>query len=145
MVTFSLRGLFSSNAVSDGVQELPESIDVRTLDGVTFATFLKPMTVDETKRVMRYLGKEGIHHRRIWDLSKIEFPFTVDELRELAYFGRETLGTPGETNRIALVVKDSVGYGSLRAFSTYREGDETAQSRVFRSLDEAVRWVKDSD
>ncbi|MDJ0758112.1 MAG: hypothetical protein QNJ19_01880 [Woeseiaceae bacterium] len=141
-MTFHFRNIFSGKASSDGEPRLPDSIDIQILDSVALATFVNPASVEETKRVIRYLANEGDYRRRVWDLSKIEFPFTVDELRDLAYYGRDKMG---EISRIALVVKDTVGYGSLRAFSTYREGDDSAQSRVFRSLDEAMQWVRQSD
>ena len=139
-MTFSFRNLFSGNASSDG-EPLPDSIDIQIVDGVTLATFQKPASVEETKQVIRYLGRTGNYHRRVWDMSKIDFPFTMEELRDLAYYGRDKMG---ESSRIALVVKDTVGYGSLRAFSTYREGDNRAEARVFRSLDEAMQWVRES-
>ena len=139
---FDFRNWFSSKAASDGDQPLPDSIDIQIVDGVTIATYLKPASIEETRQVIRYLASQGNYHRRVWDLSKIDFPFTVDELRGLAYYGRDKMG---EASRIALIVKDTVGYGSLRAFSTYREGDNTAKSRVFRSLDEAMHWVQGSD
>ena len=141
-MAFNLRNLFSRKPSSDGKHRLPESISLDIVDGVAIATFLKPATVDETKQVIRYLGSTGTYHRRVWDLSKIDFPFTIEELRDMAYYGRDEMG---EASRIALVVKDTVGYGSLRAFSTYREGDNIAKSRVFRSLDEAMQWVQESD
>lgn len=142
-VVFNFRKLFSKKvSPSDEAGSLPDSIDVQIVDGITIATFLKPTTVEEAKAAIRYIGAKGIYHRRIWDVSRIEFPFSMEELRELAYYGR---GEMGDANRLALVVKDTVGFGSSRAFSTYREGDNVAQSRVFKTLDEAMRWVKADD
>ena len=112
------------------------------MDGITLATFLKPAGIDEAKAAIRYMGIKGIYHRRVWDVSKIDFPYSMEELRELAYYGRDKMD---DTNRVALVVKDTVGFGSSRAFSTYREGDNVATSRVFKNLDEAMRWVKADD
>ena len=140
---FNFRKLFSTTgSSSDTAETLPDSIDVRVVDGVTLATFLKPAGVDEAKAAIRYMGSKGIYHRRVWDVSKVDFPFSIEELRELAYYGRDTMG---ETNRVALVVKDTVGFGSSRAFSTYRESDDVAKARVFKDLDDALRWVKADD
>ena len=137
---FNFRKLFSkTDAASDAAGSLPDSIDIRIVDGVTTATFRKPASVEDAKSAIRYIGDKGIYHRRIWDVSKIDFPYSMEELRDLAYYGRDKMG---ETNRLALVVKDTVGFGSSRAFSTYREGDDVAKSRVFKTLDEAMRWVK---
>ncbi|MDJ0916256.1 MAG: hypothetical protein QNJ05_00745 [Woeseiaceae bacterium] len=139
---FNFRKWFSSKAAADGEQQLPDAIHIKIVDGVVIATYLEPASAEETRQVIRYLASTGNYRRRVWDLSQIDFPFTMDELRELAYYGREVMG---EASRIAFVVKDTVGYGSLRAFSTYREGGNNAKTSVFRSLDEAMQWVQESD
>lgn len=140
---FNFRKLFSAKKSSSVAAEaLPDSIDVRIVDGVTIATFRKPASVDDAKSAIRYIAGKGIYHRRIWDVSKIDFPYSLQELRDLAYYGRDKMG---ESNRLALVVKDTVGFGSSRAFSTYREGDDVAESRVFKNLDDAMQWVKQDD
>lgn len=142
-VTFSFRKLFSSyRRSSEKAETLPDSIDVRVVDGVTVVTYLKQPSVEDTKQVVRYLAGRRIYSRRIWDTSRIDFPYSLDELRDIAYYGRKKLG---DHNRLAVVVKDSVGYGSTRAFSVYRDGDDVATSRVFKSLDEAMKWVKAGD
>ena len=142
-MAFNFRKWFSKKDASAGEADgLPESIDVRIVDGITIATFLEPSSVEETKAVIRHIGDQGVYHRRVWDLSRIDFPFTIDELRELAYYGREKMG---DASRIALVVKDAVGFGSSRAFATHREGDDLAKSRVFKSFDEAMQWIREDD
>ena len=142
-MAFNFRKWFSKKGASAGeANALPDTIDVRIMDGVTLVTYLEQPTLEDTKRVIRYLANEGLYGRRVWDISKIDFPYSVDELRDIANYGRRKLG---EANRLALVVKDTVGFGSTRAFVAYREADDVARARVFKSLDEAMQWAREDD
>ena len=107
-------------------------------NGLTIITAVDKPTPEESIALITHLSAAGLYHRRIYDLSQIEFPFTMRQLRKLAIAGREII--TGE-NRIAIVVKDDVGYGSVRAFLTQRESETTVAMNVFRSLDDAKDWM----
>ena len=65
------------------------------------------------------------------------FDFTFDDMRKLgerSVFSKES--------SIALVVPTDLAFGLGRMFEAFRANQNGQQVRVFRSLDEALRWAK---
>ena len=86
---FNFRKLFSkTDAASDAAGSLPDSIDIRMVDGVTIATFREPASVEDAKSAIRYIGDKGIYHRRVWDVSNVEFPYSFDGLDNVAAWAK---------------------------------------------------------
>lgn len=47
--------------------------------------------------------------------------------------------------RIASVVETDLGFGLTRMWDFYTDHDQTREHRIFRSIDEAKRWVRGSE
>ena len=75
---------------------------------------------------------------RLWDFSNIEFDFSMSEIKAIAEYGKRKFEQP---NIIALVAPDDRAPGEMRAFEVYREEEGHATARVFRTIDEATRWI----
>ena len=57
-MAFDFRKWFSKKDASAGESDgLPESIDVRIVDGITIATFLEPSSVEETKDLAEFVAE----------------------------------------------------------------------------------------
>ncbi len=119
-----------------------ESYVVRQQDGVTIVRPTQIPSFEETTRMIEYIGRKNIYHRRLWDFSNIPFPFTLDEMREMAATGRASMH---EKNRFAVVVTDEIGFGTMRAFSVYRQQTGLAEVYVSNSFDDAMQWLKQGD
>jgi len=77
------------------------------------------------------------------DVERLEVPST-ERLRELARLSAAMdVGTP---SKIAIVADDLVTAGVARIYEVMRRMDErsTRQVSVFRAIEEAVAWLKDS-
>jgi len=75
---------------------------------------------------------------RLWDLLNINFSLTMDEIKEIAAYGKQKFTEP---SAMALVTQQDLAYGELRVFEIYRE-EQNARARVFRDREEAVNWLK---
>jgi len=109
-------------------------------NGVTVVTPLREPTVDEVTAMAESLAEDGRYIRRLYDFSGLPFPYSVEEIRQFADKGIRIMP---ERNRMAIVVRDEVGYGTMRAFSVYRSKDGIAQTLVSRSRDEAMAWLSE--
>ncbi len=109
-------------------------------EGVTCIKAIKPPAIDDILAIGAMLAEAGDYPRRLWDYSSIEFPFSIDELREL---GRAARQINRQNARIAVVVADDLGYGSMRVMAVHFENDTTSLG-VFRDKQEAIHWLNKS-
>lgn len=82
------------------------------------------------------------YERRLWDISDVDFDFSLEEIRAKAEYGKEKFVLP---NRLAVYANADLVYGEMRQFAVYRKGDGKAVSNVFRDKLEAIEWLKSSD
>ena len=106
-------------------------------DGITCIQATKPPGIEDILAIGAELAEAGDFPRRLWDYSSIEFPFSIDELREL---GRSAKQINRQNARVAVVVADDLGYGSMRVMAVHFENDTTSLG-VFRNKQEAIQWL----
>ena len=106
-------------------------------NGVTCIEATKPPGIEDILAIGAELAEAGDFPRRLWDYSSIEFPFSIDELREL---GRSAKQINRQNARVAVVVADDLGYGSMRVMAVHFENDTTSLG-VFRDKQEAIQWL----
>lgn len=111
-------------------------------NGITVVKPIRTPSVDETLQLIRHIFENESYERRMYDFGGLPFPFSMEDLREFAALGSQLAQKP---NRLAVVVRDDVGFGSTRAFGVYRDGDDLTETRVFHNRDEATRWLLSSD
>ena len=109
-------------------------------EGVTCLKATKAPALDDILAIGAKLAEAGDFPKRLWDYSSIEFPFSIDELREL---GRAARQINRQNARIAVVVADDLGYGSMRVMAVHFENDTTSLG-VFRDKQEAIHWLNKS-
>ena len=111
---------------------------VSVADGITH---IKPTRKPTTSEILAFavdLITSGSHPRRLWDYSDMNFPFSIEELKLLADGAVRLNESPC---RIATLVSDDLGYGSMRVFAAHFT-TEQAPMMVFRDGDAALRWLK---
>ncbi|CAB5090000.1 hypothetical protein D3OALGA1CA_844 [Olavius algarvensis associated proteobacterium Delta 3] len=120
------------------VEPLLEHCTIQTVDGLTTIHFSRAPTIGEAKIVIDKLADERSYHLRLWDFGDIFFNFSMDEIREIAEYGKSKFLEP---NRMALVAPQDLAFGTLRAFEVYRQEDTHSIPRVFRAKAEAIDWL----
>ena len=84
--------------------------------------------------------RPGIHS--IWDFRKLTVASMPDEdLRAIAEYQKKIASTRGPSWKAALVVASDLSYGLSRMFEAYSDTAPN-QVTVFRSMEEAVNWIK---
>lgn len=68
---------------------------------------------------------------------------TSKEIRLISMTRPEPAG-PSPFRRIATVVETDLGFGLTRMWDFYTDRDETREHRIFRSMEEAKGWLKES-
>ena len=109
-------------------------------DGITCIEAVKAPKIDDILAIGAKLAEAGIYPRRLWDYSSIDFPFSIDELRDL---GRAAKQINRQNARVAVVVADDLGYGSMRVMAVHFQ-NETTSLAVFRDKQEAINWLNES-
>ena len=107
-------------------------------DGISIIDYVESPTMDETKAVIRYLAAANIYQRRLWDFSKVAWPFSPDEVAELARYGDSHIDRPG---KLAVIISDDLGAGSAHLFAKHRAADSDTNASEFRSESDAVGWL----
>ena len=117
-----------------------DSYDISNEGEIVIVTATSPPAFEETLRLIDYLGDNKIYERRLWDFSQVEFPYDLHEIREFAAHGRAKMR---EKNRFAVLVSDDMGFGSMRAFSVYRQEKGVTDVLVSRDRAEAIAWLSE--
>ena len=110
------------------------------IDGITEVRFSRAPSYADTRAAIDDIIANYPYDRRLWDLSHIDFDFTMDELRSIAEYGKLVFTQP---SKAAFVAPQDLAYGELRAFEVYREQTDHAAARVFRTRAEALAWLKE--
>ena len=117
-----------------------DAYDISSEGDIVIITASSAPDFDQTLRLIDYLSQNRLYKRRLWDFSKIDFPYDLHEIREFAAHGRAQMR---EKNRFAVLVSDDMGFGSMRAFSVYRQEKGVTDVLVSRDRDEAIAWLSE--
>ena len=112
---------------------------IEHIDGITEVRFSQTPSYADTRTAIDDIIANYPYDRRLWDLSNVEFDFSMDELRSIAEYGKLVFTQP---SKAAFVAPQDLAYGELRAFEVYREETGHAAARVFRTREEALAWLK---
>jgi hypothetical protein len=74
----------------------------------------------------------------IWDLTGAKPVFTADELRQVVAYVQDH--RPEDAGRIAIVATEDLAFGMSRMYEIF-SSDLKVETRVFRHLDPAQRWL----
>ena len=106
-------------------------------NGITKVKFFIQPTVDLAKQIIDEIVDKYPYDKRLWDISNIEFDFTLAEIKIIAEYGKLKFINP---SKIALLAVDDLAFGEMRQFGVYREEDKV-HTRVFRNQQEAIDWL----
>ena len=107
-------------------------------NGITCIRFTANPTYADVQQAIDDLAKNQAYEFRLWDFSDIAFDWSMNEIQNIADYGKEKFTKP---NKAALVAPKDLAYGLMRAFEVYRK-QEHAHARVFRTRQEALAWLE---
>ena len=113
---------------------------IEKVNDIAIISFSSAPTFDDAIDVIDNLKDNSIYHLRLWDFSKILFDFNTEEIQQIASYGKLRFT---EKNRIALVAPQDISFGILRMFEAYRDQNTFSVARVFRTKDEALKWLEE--
>jgi hypothetical protein len=107
-------------------------------NGITSIRFTKNPAYADLQKAIDDLANNHAYEFRLWDFSEIAFDLSMNEIQNIAEYGKEKFTKP---NNAAIVAPQDLAYGVLRAFEVYRK-QEHAHARVFRTRQEALAWLE---
>lgn len=111
---------------------------IEHVGGITRITFSSKPTYDDAKQVIDEIADDFPYEKRLWDFTNIRFDFTIDEIKSIAKYGKMKFTGP---NQLAIVAPDNWAYIELHIFQAHRNQKEISQTRVFRTVQEAINWL----
>lgn len=111
---------------------------IEHVDGITKIHFSKKPTYSDAQTVIDDIVDNFPYTKRLWDFSKIKFDFTMDEIKSIAAYGKLKFIKP---NKLAIVAPDNWAYIELHIFQAIRKQKEHSEARVFRTEQEALKWL----
>ena len=117
---------------------MPAFYSITYENGITQIKFTRKPTYSELQIIVDDIAENFSYRKRLWDLSNIYFDLTIQEIQDIARYGKKKFIRP---NSMAIIAPQDLAFGTLRAFEVYRTR-EHAMARVFRTEEEAVAWLE---
>lgn len=107
-------------------------------DGFTRIELQKAVNLLQFKLIIDELVEKYPYERRLLDVSRVILNLSTNEVEEIAEYGNGKFVMP---NKAAIYAADDLSFGIMRQLQVFREAIDTSEMDVFRSKDEAVRWL----
>lgn len=114
--------------------------EISVEDGITVIKFLAKPTYQDLVNIIDDIIENYPYERRLWDLSEINFDLSLSEIQQIADYGKQKFIKP---NKLALFATQNLVFGEMKQFEAYREEENHALPKVFRSKTEAMDWLKE--
>jgi hypothetical protein len=119
---------------------MTEKYKIEHVDGVTRIKFFSKPSYEDTQMVIDEIAANYPYDKRLWDLTNVDFDFTMSEIQAIAAYGKSRFIAP---NKLAIVTDSDLAYGEMRAFEVYREEQGHSVARAFRNEEQAREWLVD--
>lgn len=126
---------------------LADEIDVHCEGDLARITVRGTVTLTDLKSALELLVASPGYRPRIamlWDLRAAD----AGELRapDLTRYARHLADYPERFGaRVAMVVSRDLEFGVMRMWQSFAEAPVPQERRVFRNLDEALGWLRETD
>ena len=111
---------------------------IKLIDGITTIKFLVSPTLKQVMLIIDDIVENYPYEKRLWDLSEIQFDFTVNEIQQISEYGKHKFTKP---NKLAVYALDDLAFGEMRQFMVYREEEGKSVPHAFRDKQEAIEWL----
>lgn len=120
------------------VLEMEDKYTIEHVDGITRIIFSSNPAYSDAHEIIDNIADNFPYDKRLWDFSRIKFDFTVEEIKSIAEYGKSKFSKP---NKLAIVAPDNWAYIELHIFQAHRHQKNISETRVFRTVPEAERWL----
>ena len=117
---------------------MSKNYKIEFLNGITRVEFLTKPTFEDGVAAVDEVVKNYPYEKRLWDLSKTKFDFTLQEVIGIAAYSKSKFIKP---SKVAFIASDELTYGEMRELMVYREDDPRAEVYVFKTEQEALDWL----
>ena len=112
--------------------------EIDYLNGITRIRLLDRPTFDDLKVIIDEIAENYPYEKRLWDLSNIDFHFTISELHDIAEYGKKKFIKP---NNMAIISPDINVDVEMAIFEVYRKQAGNSYTRAFRNERKAIEWL----
>lgn len=141
-MTTQVKNLGRENQIiqvtSYSILGMSKNYKIEFLNGITKVEFLTKPTFKDGVAAVDDVAANYPCEKRLWDLSKTGFDFTLQEIIGMAAHCKSKFTKP---SKIAYIASDKLVYGEMREMMVYREADPLVEVCVFRTEQEAVDWL----
>lgn len=116
--------------------DLPYSICVE--GDLTVIRLFQPLSLKMICNIYQVLSVDHLYLKRLWDLRKVDFHFSEQDLLHISKLGQRLFPLPSFS---AAVVSDEYSYAVLRQFEVYAESRMNTQLCVFYTMEQAMDWL----
>jgi hypothetical protein len=117
---------------------LPTFYSITFSEGITRIKLFKRPTKAQVQSIMNEVAIHHAYEKRLWDLSEGDFIFPLEDLEEIAHFGKGKMTRP---NKMAVLAPNDLNFGIMRQFEVFRANEHHTRFRVFRTEREAIDWL----
>jgi len=109
----------------------------------TIFTITKDVMYDEFRNTLRSYAETGTTSFEIFDFrNSSEYSFTAEQIDQLIDDAKSSTNSRPFGSKTALVVNNDVDYGMSRVYQALSIAEGlTWETGIFRSLDEAYKWL----
>ena len=108
------------------------------IDGITTTTFFRRPDLSEVKAAIDEALTTGDCRLRLWELKE-GIDLSYEEIETIAEYAKRYLPVPSKGT---IIVNDDYSFGLMRVHDVHRE-QEQHETRVYRSKEDAIKWLKE--
>jgi hypothetical protein len=115
-------------------------------DAVTVFKVKGKMLFDQIINEITQFYEKGLTRNAIWDFTRAEGAhISSEEIKKIAFHAKD-FGHLRENGKTAIVISSSLAYGLGRMYDSLAQVfNHPVKHGVFRSFDDAVSWVQDTE
>ncbi|MFL0805430.1 MAG: hypothetical protein K6L81_17085 [Agarilytica sp.] len=116
--------------------------EINKIGDVTAIRILRKSTYKELLAVINEIATHHPYHKRLWNISGINFDLSLDEIQQMAMHGKLVYTNP---SKVAVVASDDLAYGEMNQFRVFREQQGFCSVKQFRDEKNAIEWLNTED
>ena len=88
---------------------------------------MKP-SLEQVKSIIDEIVANYPYEKRLWDLSEVDFDFSIAEIQMIAEYGKAKFTKP---NKLAIYAVKDLAFGKMRQSEVYREEENKSDPKGF--------------
>jgi hypothetical protein len=109
-------------------------------DGITRIQLPRHPIYRDAQRAIDDIAENHPYKKRLWDLRNVDLDFTLNELQNIAEYGKNKFSTP---SCVAVIAPDYLVNSEMGVFKIYRGEEHKTATGIFHTESEALEWLAD--